>query len=78
MMAAFTEYYKCPEKEAVIKASAIFGGVEIFVPSNINLKVKGTPIFGGVSNKVINKKENEKTIFKMFALWSFIWFFKGT
>ena len=51
------------EKEAVIKASAIFGGVEIFVPSNINLKVKGTPIFGGVSNKVINKKENEKTIY---------------
>lgn len=36
------------EKEAVIKASAIFGGVEIFVPSNINLKVKGTPIFGEI------------------------------
>lgn len=51
------------DKEAVIKASAIFGGVEIFVPQNVNVKVKATPIFGGVSNKSLTNKENEKTIY---------------
>ncbi len=51
------------EKESVIKASAIFGGVEIFVPTDVNVKVKATPIFGGVSNKNITNKENEKTIY---------------
>ena len=51
------------EKESVIKASAIFGGVEIFVQTDVNVKVKATPIFGGVSNKNITNKENEKTIY---------------
>lgn len=51
------------EKEAVIKASAIFGGVEIFVPTNVNVKVKSTPIFGGVTDKSLSNKENEKTIY---------------
>lgn len=51
------------EKEAVIYASSIFGGIEIFVPSDVNVKVKSTAIFGGTSNKVINQKENEKTIY---------------
>ncbi len=49
-------------KEAVIKASSIFGGIEIKVPSDANIKVKSRPIFGGVSNKILNKVENEKTI----------------
>lgn len=51
------------EKEATIKASAIFGGVEIFVPDNINVKVKSTPIFGGVSNKTKYDKDNQTTIY---------------
>lgn len=50
-------------KEAVIKASSIFGGIEIKVPSDANIKVKSRPIFGGVSNKILNKVENEKTIY---------------
>lgn len=50
-------------KEAVIKASMIFGGAEIIVPSDTNVKIKSTPIFGGVSNKVSNKTENKKTIY---------------
>jgi len=45
--------------EQVINASSIFGGVAITVPANINVKVKSTPIFGGVSNKVpVIKGEN--------------------
>jgi len=50
-------------KEAVIKASSIFGGIEIKVPSDANIKVKSRPIFGGVSNKILNKVENKKTIY---------------
>lgn len=51
------------DKEAVIKASSIFGGIEIIVPNDVNIKVKSTPIFGGVSNKITNRKENEKTLY---------------
>lgn len=51
------------EKEAVIKASAIFGGINIFVPNDVTVKVKSTPIFGGVSNKVSQNKENTKVIY---------------
>lgn len=51
-------------QDIVINASAIFGGITILVPSNINVKVKSTPIFGGVSNKVLNNNaENVKTIY---------------
>lgn len=50
-------------EEAFIKTSSIFGGVEIYVPQNVNVKVKSTPIFGGVSNKVRNNKDNTKTIY---------------
>ena len=51
------------EKEAVISVSAIFGGIDILVPSNTNVKVKATPIFGGVSNRVSKKDNHEKTIY---------------
>ena len=50
-------------EEAFIKTSSIFGGIEIYVPQNVNVKVKSTPIFGGVSNKVRNSKDNTKTIY---------------
>ena len=51
-------------QDIVINASAIFGGITILVPSNINVKVKSTPIFGAVSNKVLNNNaENIKTIY---------------
>lgn len=51
------------DNETVIKASAIFGGIDIMLPQDVNVKVKSTPIFGGVSNKVINKNENQKVIY---------------
>lgn len=43
--------------DVVISACAIFGGVDIFVPENVNVKVKSTSIFGGTSDKT--KHENE-------------------
>lgn len=38
--------------DQVINASAIFGGVDINAPKGVNIKVKSTPIFGGVSNRI--------------------------
>ncbi len=47
------------QEDKLIKASAIFGGVEIMMPENVNIKVKSTPIFGATSNKT-NRKYDEK------------------
>lgn len=52
------------KSDQVINANAIFGGVEIIVPTDINIKVKSTPIFGGVNNKVKSDfQENLPTIY---------------
>ncbi len=48
-------------KDVVITASSIFGGITIYAPNDIKIKVKSTSIFGGVNNKYQNKKE-DKTI----------------
>ena len=52
------------EQDCVINAVAIFGGIDIFVPEGVNVKVNSTSIFGDVEN--INHKnthENAHTIF---------------
>lgn len=51
------------EKETVIGAWAIFGGIEILVPEDCIVKVKGTPIFGGISNERKNNEDAKKTIY---------------
>ena len=50
------------QKDCAIQASAIFGGIDIFVPSNVNVKVNSNSIFGGVSNKTATN-ENAPTIY---------------
>lgn len=40
------------EQDIVIKATAIFGGVDILVPPGVIVRTSSVPIFGGVSNKV--------------------------
>lgn len=49
------------KKDAVINASAIFGGITIYVPNNVNVHVVSTPIFGGVSDER-PKKVNDSEI----------------
>jgi len=44
------------ESDVVINTSSIFGGIDIFVPENVKVRVKSSSIFGGVSDK---KKHNE-------------------
>lgn len=51
------------DNETVIKASSIFGGIDILLPDDVNVQLKATPIFGGVNNKLRNQKENKKTVY---------------
>ncbi len=52
------------DKDCAINATAIFGGVDIFLPDNVNVKVNSNSIFGGVSNKKGNNtKENSPTVY---------------
>lgn len=52
------------KKDVVINASATFGGIEIYVPSDVQIKVKSVPIFGGVSDKSPRTvKEGSHTIY---------------
>ncbi len=40
--------------DQVINCTSIFGGIDIFVPTNVQVKIKSTPIFGGVSDKSLH------------------------
>ena len=52
------------DSDVVINASSTFGGIEIYVPSNVKIKIKSTPLFGAVSNKANTKTdENSHTVY---------------
>lgn len=52
------------KEDQVINATAVFGGITIKVPDTIKVKVKSTPIFGGVENKTKgNTQENVPTLY---------------
>ena len=52
------------KQDQIINANAIFGGIDIKMPKAVNVKVKSTPIFGGVTNKVKNEyNESLPTIY---------------
>ena len=57
---------KCDLRNAIIKedtvvnASAIFGGISILVPENVNIKITSTPLFGGVSDERKTKTNDNK------------------
>lgn len=47
-----------------ISAQAIFGGIDIYVPAGVKVKVNNVPVFGGVSNKTGNFADaNAPTIY---------------
>lgn len=50
-------------EDRVVNATAVFGGIDIKVPQNMNVKVKSNSIFGGVSNKVTHKSDNVPTVY---------------
>lgn len=50
--------------DVMIKANAIFGGVTILAPEDVNVEVISNSIFGGTSNKhEVKAKEGQKTIY---------------
>ena len=51
------------EKDCAIQFSAVFGGITILVPENVNVKVNSNSLFGGVSNKTTRSKEYTVTIY---------------
>ena len=57
---------KCDLREAefkddvLITASAIFGGITIYVPEDVNVKINSTPIFGGTSDERRKKTKDGK------------------
>ncbi len=42
-------------QDVAIECSAIFGGIDIYIPMDVNIKISSTPIFGGVGNKLRNR-----------------------
>lgn len=46
--------------ETLIEVSAIFGGVDIIVPEDVNVKITSMPLFGGVSDKRKKSKKDGK------------------
>ncbi len=52
------------DHDCVITASAIFGGIDIYVPETVNVKIKSNSLFGGVSDKSHkNSKDNTVTLY---------------
>lgn len=51
-------------EDCVINACAVFGGIDVFVPEDVNVKIHSTSIFGGVSDKKKRKfQENAPTVY---------------
>lgn len=52
------------EEDVVVNICSVFGGVDLFVPSNVNVKVSSTCIFGGISDKrAVKAANNEVTVY---------------
>lgn len=58
---------KCDLRDAIIKddviinAGAIFGGITIRVPKDVNIKINSTPIFGYIHDEKVRKHKDAKT-----------------
>ncbi len=57
---------KLHDNKARLELYAIFGGVDIIVPKNWKIIVKGTPVFGGITNSTHNTEQNEGEEIKLF------------
>ncbi len=51
-------------EDVVINCTSVFGGIDIFVPDDVNIKVKSTSFFGGVGNKTTTRSADaQKTLY---------------
>lgn len=52
------------EGDTVINACCIFGGTDILLPDNVNIKVNSNSLFGGIDNKKHqNSSDNQYTVY---------------
>lgn len=51
------------QEDIVINCTTVFGGIDIRVPSTINVQVSSVPIFGSVDNHVKSRNPGAPTIF---------------
>ena len=51
------------KEDVIINASSVFGGIDIIVPDDVNIKIKSNSIFGGVNNKKKNNEDKKYTIY---------------
>lgn len=51
------------ETDIVINTVAIFGGVDVLIPNNVQLIVRSNSIFGGVTKKALGDPLAENTVF---------------
>ncbi len=55
------------EPDCAIKATAIFGGIDIIVPENVKVRVKSTGIFGGTSNKARRPDDGAENVVTLYV-----------
>jgi predicted membrane protein len=52
------------DSDVEIAATAVFGGIDIYVPRGVSVKINNIPIFGGVSDKTVHTTDsNAYTIY---------------
>lgn len=48
-------------EDVVINAKCVFGGIDIYVPKNVNVVVSSTSLFGGIDNELDKKFDEGKS-----------------
>lgn len=51
------------ETDCAIKVCAVFGGIDILVPEDVQVRVNTTSVFGGVTNKAKGRKDAPITLY---------------
>lgn len=51
------------EKDCVIKATSIFGGIDVMMPDGVNVKVNSTNIFGGTDDECNRNPNSSVTVY---------------
>lgn len=51
------------KEDVVIDCTSIFGGIDLLIPKNVNVKINGIPLFGGVENRVFIDDQKCPTIY---------------
>ena len=51
------------QQDCAIKVSAVFGGIDVWLPDGVNVETNVTCFFGGVDNKSVRKVDDAPTIY---------------